>query len=228
MKVAVVQAAALLARAVADALHAPDPAVRRAAARELNRRGQRNLMRRVEGWPADSPGVANAWLVLVTTKAPQWRDPFLLWTDEPPAFGTPPAGFFYPDPQGFWQEVRRWVTALVRSAEPGAGTPDALSVSALFHLGDDPGRTAWAIRALDPAVVVFLDEAAWGAAEMDINATPYAIPDPYRAGVTYDGFWGHTPAGLVVGKSPQHPAAHQLYRAQDMDGFLRAIPNVRG
>jgi hypothetical protein len=29
---------------------------------------------------------------------------------------------------------------------------------------------------------------------------------------------------MVVGKSPQHPTTHNLYRAEDMVGFLRAAP----
>jgi hypothetical protein len=40
----------------------------------------------------------------------------------------------------------------------------------------------------------------------------------------YEGFWGATADGTVVGKAPQHPAMHNLYRAEDMDRFLASAP----
>ena len=54
------------------------------------------------------------------------------------------------------------------------------------------------------------------------------VPDPYRKGLTYEGFWGRTPDGLLVGKSPQHPAADplaRLYRetAAMTDSTLRMV-----
>jgi hypothetical protein len=139
--------------------------------------------------------------------------------------GTPHPGFFYPDPLGFWTEVRRWITLLVRSAEPTADTPDAVSVAALVHVGDQPRRAAWARQVLQPAVVLFLDEASWSAAEVEADVVPFVIPDPHRKGVVYEGCWGRTATG-VVGKSPQHPAAHLFYRAEDMEQFLRSVPSI--
>jgi hypothetical protein len=227
MKVAVLDTTPSYTPSMADDLYSADPAVRRSAARALGRRGERAALRRVADWPADSPGAVNAWVLLVTTKPPNWRAPLLLWKEEPPTFGTPHAGFFYPDPLGFWTEVRRWITVLVRSAEPSVGTPDALSVAALVHVGDQPERATWARRALQPSVVLFLDEASWSSAEVAADVTPLVIPDPHRAGVVYEGCWGRTADGVVVGKAPQHPAAHLLYRSADMEQFLRAIPFVR-
>jgi hypothetical protein len=223
MKVPVGRSGPSLALATDD-LHAPDPSVRRAAARSLGRFSRRRLLRQVEPWPSNSPGTINPWVVLITTKPPNWRDPFLMWKDDPPTFGTPHEGFFYPDPLGFWTEVRRWVTSLVRASERAASMSDALSVAAVVHAGDHAERLQWAVTALQPSVVLFLDEASWSLAGLTSDAVSHAIRDPHRPGVVYDGCWGRTPTGLVVGKAPQHPAAHLLYAAADMDSFLRAIP----
>ncbi len=51
--------------------------------------------------------------------------------------------------------------------------------------------------------------------------TPLTIPDPHRRGQVYEGWWGTTPAGTVVGKAPQHPTMHRLYRAEDLRDWLR-------
>jgi hypothetical protein len=227
MKVAVGRTGSSSTMAAADDLHALDPCVRRSAARSLGRFSRHRLLKRVEPWPSDSPGVINAWLVLVTTKPPNWRDPLLVWKDDPPTFGTPHEGFFYPDPLGFWTEVRKWVTTLVRSAEPEASMSDALSVAAVLHVGDRSERWQWALAALNPAVVLFLDEASCSLAGVVSDSVGLSIRDPHRPGVVYEGFWGRTATGLVVGKAPQHPAAHLLYAAADMESFLRAIPASR-
>ena len=29
---------------------------------------------------------------------------------------------------------------------------------------------------------------------------------------------------MIVGKSPQHPTTHNLYRAEDLNGYLRSAP----
>jgi hypothetical protein len=166
----------------------------------------------------------NPWLLLITTKPPKWRDPLMVWKDSPPTFGVPHEGFYYPDPQGFWTEVRRWVTVLVRLVEPRASTAEALAVATLLHVGDNSERAAWAVDRLGPEVTLFLDEASWAAAAIDTESTNFAIPDPHRAGVEYEGRWARSVSGKAVGKAPQHPAAHQLYRAADMDAFLRAMP----
>jgi hypothetical protein len=138
--------------------------------------------------------------------------------------GEPHHGFFYPDPLGFWAEVRRWIAILVRSADPGLSATDGASVAALVHSGEDPSRVGWLIERCRPVVVLFLDEASRVAAGVEVGPDAHHIPDPHRPGTSYDGWWSAAPDGSVVGKSPQHPASHNFYRASDMDEFLRAAP----
>jgi hypothetical protein len=181
-------------------------------------------MRAVDGWPPNSPGAANAWLLLVTSKPPTWRDPLLQWQEEPPTLGVPHQGFFYPDPLGFWTEVRRWISIIVRSSAPRLSATEALSVAALVHSGENPAWVAWATDRCRPAVTLFLDEASREAAGVEAGSDVYTIPDPHRADTVYEGWWMTDPAGRVVGKAPQHPASRNFYRAEDMDRFLRAVP----
>lgn len=97
-------------------------------------------------------------------------------------------------------------------------------MTALLHVGDEPDRLAWAQATMAPKLVLFLDEpaaAASGLAGLDTH--PVTVPDPHRAGQSYEGWWARSGA-QVVGKAPQHPAAHKLYRAADLDAFLRAAP----
>lgn len=161
---------------------------------------------------------------MVTTKPPAWRDPLVLWPEDSPTFGEPPHGFFYPDPLGFWTEVRRWATVLVRLRRPESTTPDALAVSALLHMGDDVDRLAWAREVMRPSVVLFLDEPSWRASGIDVRRHLHHVPDPHRPQQVYEGFWATDDGGTVIGKAPQHPATHNLYRTDDMDEFLRAAP----
>ena len=210
-------------RGIAD-LHSPDPAERLEAARHLGRLARRSLRRRAEGWPEHSPGALNAWLLLVTTKPPTWRDPLVLWPAGAPTLGEPHHGFFYPDPLGFWAEVRRWSTALVRRSRPAWTTSDALAVTTLLHVGDDPERLPWARALMRPHVVLFLDEPSWQGAALDVRKHRHHVPDPHRPQQVYEGFWATTGDATVVGKSPQHPAMHNLYRAEDMHRFLAAAP----
>jgi hypothetical protein len=182
------------------------------------------MLKRASPWPPHSPGALNAWLLLVTTKPPSWRDPLFVWRELPPTLGEPHEGFFYPDPLGFWTEVRHWSLVVGRLAEPGWDVGQALSVTCLLHVGDAPERLSWALDLLRPRVVLFLDEPSRAASGLTIVATPYAIADPHRPGQSYEGFWGVDSHGLVVGKSPQHPASHKLYRSTDLDGFLAAAP----
>jgi hypothetical protein len=181
-----------------DSLYSAEPKERVVAARTLGRLAKRRVMRGAEGWPELSPGAVNAWLLLVTSKAPAWRDSLVEWVERPPTLGTPHEGFFYPDPLGFWSEIRRWATLLVRLAEPSWSTPDALAVTTLIHVGDRPTRIAKAREIMRPRLVLFLD--------------------------VYEGFWAVADDGTVIGKAPQHPATHKLYRSEDMDGFLALAP----
>ncbi|MGH9281671.1 MAG: hypothetical protein ACRD0S_01905 [Acidimicrobiales bacterium] len=175
-------------------------------------------------WPACSPGTANAWLLLVTNKPPTWRDPLVLWPDDSPTTGEPAHGFFYPDPLGFWAEVRRWATVLTRLRHPNWATSDAVSVTTLLHVGQDEDRLAWARDLMQPAVILFLDEASWVASGIDVRRHLHHVPDPHRPQQVYEGFWATAGDGTVIGKSPQHPATHNLYRAEDMDRFLASAP----
>lgn len=206
-------------------LYSPDPSERRAAAQGMGRLARRSLRRRLGDWPAFSPGTVNAWLLLVTTKPPTWRDALVLWPEDPPTLGEPPQGFFYPDPLGFWTEVRRWARTVVGVRGPGWHTADALSVTTLLHLSDEPARLTWARDLMRPRVILFLDEACWRASAIVVRRPEHHhVPDPHRPGQVYEGFWGLADDGTVVGKAPQHPAAHNLYRAEDMDRFLAAVP----
>jgi hypothetical protein len=74
---------------------------------------------------------------------------------------------------------------------------------------------------------VFLDEPAWRSADLDVATTALAIPDPHRAGQLYEGWWGTTPDGSVVGKAPQHPTMHRVYRAEDVSKWLQRAPRPR-
>lgn len=147
------------------------------------------------------------------------------WREQPLTVGTPHHGFFYPDPLGFWSEVRRWAVALFASVEPAWRAEDALSITALLHLGIDPSRLARAIEVMRPRLVLFLDEPAWQSSSLTVERRDvHHIVDPHREGQVYEGFWGVTRDGVVVGKSPQHPAAHKLYRQNEIDTFLRSAP----
>jgi hypothetical protein len=182
-------------------------------------------VRHAGSWPDHSPGAVNAWLLLVTTKAPDWRDPLVVWPSGPPTIGTPHEGFFYPDPRGFWAEVRRWITELLVVRAPEFRVTEALSVSALVHTGDDPQRVARLRATCRPRVELFLDEPAWVTAAPDVPVANLAIPDPHRADQSYVGLWSERAVdGVVVGKAPQHPSAHRFYRWEDMARFLRAVP----
>ncbi len=215
-----------LFRATADeGLASADPAARLAAATALKRRAVDRWRARARGWPTLSPGSIGSWLLFVTTKPPHWRDPLLAFPEQPLSAGHPHEGWFYPDPAGFWTEVRRWATLVVRTRRPEWTGSEALAVSALVHLADDPSRLAVARDTCRPRVVLFLDEPALQSARLDLAAVSHHhLPDPHRDGQVYQGFWARDAEGTIVGKAPQHPSAHRLYRASDMDGFLRACP----
>jgi hypothetical protein len=163
-------------------------------------------------------------VVLVTTKPPDWRDPITTFSEDPPTLGDPHPGFFYPDPIGFWAEVRRWLTAIVGAADPSLDGPSALAVSALVHVGAQPDRLRAAMTTCRPEVVLFLDEPAWAASGWRVKAQPHHVPDPHRDGQVYQGFWGRRDDGVVVGKAPQHPSARRFYGWADMAGFLQSVP----
>ncbi len=163
--------------------------------------------------------------MLLASKPPTGDDPLLPWHEGTLTLGEAHLGFFYPDTLGYLAEVRRWITELVGAAAPGWRTPEALSVSALAHVGDDATAVAVVLATCRPAVVLCLDDGAWRLANLTPTRTAaHHVPDPHRPGKVYQGLWGTTADGTVIGKSPQHPAAHRFYRADDLSGFLRAIP----
>lgn len=183
------------------------------------------LAGRVDRWPENSPGSLNAWLLLVTTKAPVWRDPMMSWVERPLALGDTNESFFYPDPLGFWTEIRRWALEIFRLRHPTWGLGEALALTTLLHVGDEPTRLATATELFAPRVILFLDEASWLASGLEPGrVVAHHIQDPHRAGQVYEGFWGTLEGGVVVGKSPQHPTTHNLYRPDDMAAYLRAAP----
>jgi hypothetical protein len=201
------------------------PQERLDAARALRPKEATNL-RPVEGWPSLSPGARNAWLLLVTTKPPKWADPLVPFPQAPLSLGEPHPGFLYPDPIGFWAEVRRWCAAVVGTRVQGWDTTEAVSVSALVHLADEPGRLAVAVGATRPSVVLCLDEPAWQATALGDGARLelHHVPDPHRDGQVYQGCWGRAADGTIIGKAPQHPTMHRLYRWPDMARFLDSCP----
>ncbi len=205
-------------------LFSPRAAERLVAARSQNRRARKALEDGAADWPDNSPGSLVAWLLLATTKPPVWRDPLILWDEHPLTLGRPHPNFFYPDPLGFWAEVRRWSVELVRLEAPELAPSDALALTTLLHVGGDAARLARAMALFSPRVVLFLDEPSWTLAGLDVRRTPHYIDDPHRAKQAYEGFWGRTADGLVVGKAPQHPTTHNLYRWEDMAAFLRSAP----
>lgn len=210
-----------------DDLFAATPAARLAAARSLPRRARRKALESVVGWPTSSPGARNAWLLLVTTKPPSWRDPLLAWPDGPLTLGEPHPGFLYPDPIGFWEEVRRWSIELFRLQEPAWSTAECLALTTLVHVGAHPAALGLASSTCRPRLTVFLDEAAWQSAGLAVPSTRLSVPDPHRPGQVYEGWWGTTPDGAVVGKAPQHPTMHRLYRSADLTSWLRQAPRPR-
>jgi hypothetical protein len=114
---------------------------------------------------------------------------------------------------------------LFRLRHPSWGLAEALSLTTLLHVGDRADRLSHALQLFSPQVVLFLDEPSWAASGLQVTRpAKHFIKDPHRVGQVYEGFWGETPEGVVVGKSPQHPTTHNLYRADDMAGFLRAAP----
>ena len=206
-------------------LWSADPVERLEATRAPGRGAHKALLRRAAEWPPYSPGALNAWLLLVTTKPPTWRDPLVQWRELPLTLGEPHEGFFYPDPLGFWGEVRRWATELLRRFLPGATFAEALSLSMLVHLADEPARLDRARHLARPRLVLFLDEPAWEASAMTVaDRRSFRVPDPHRPRQEYEGFWARLEDGTTVGKSPQHPAAHRLYRPADLSEFLGAAP----
>jgi hypothetical protein len=175
-------------------------------------------------WPDHSPGAANAWLLMVTTKPPTWKDQLATWPDDPPSLGDPHPGFFYPDPLGFWAEVRRWVPIVFGAAGAAWVGADALALSALVNVGDDPSRLTWVRDRTRPRIVLFLDEASWNAARPATGElVRSSVADPHRPGQAYEGWWGRE-GDTAVGKAPQHPSTHRLYDSSGMDAYLRSLP----
>ncbi len=206
-------------------LFSPRADERLVAARKAGKRERSALAERIGEWPPNSPGSLNAWLLLVTTKAPVWRDQVLEWREQPLTLGEVNENFFYPDPLGFWTEIRRWALELFRLRNPTWGLGEALTLTTLLHVGDDAGRLAGALGRLSPRVVLFLDEPSWIASRLEVRkSVHHHIKDPHRPAQVYEGFWGLLDDGVVVGKAPQHPTTHNLYRNEDMVGFLRAAP----
>jgi hypothetical protein len=195
------------------------------AANAQGRKARAALAGRVREWPENSPGSHNAWLLLVTTKAPVWRDPMMAWVERPLTLGDTNENFFYPDPLGFWTEIRRWALELFRLRYPEWGLGEVLALTALLHVGGEPERLSTALDLFSPRVILFLDEPSWlGAGLTPHKVVTHHIKDPHRPGQVYEGFWGELEDGVIVGKAPQHPTTHNLYRSEDMVAFLKSAP----
>lgn len=206
-------------------LFSPRADERLKAAQAQGRRARTALAERIRDWPENSPGALNAWLLLVTTKAPVWRDPMIAWVERPLTLGDTNENFFYPDPLGFWTEIRRWALDLFRLRYPSWGLGEVLALTALLHVGTGSTRLQTAVDLFAPRVILFLDEPSWLASGLaPTKVVTHYIKDPHRAGQVYEGFWGELAEGVVVGKAPQHPTTHNLYRADEMATYLKAAP----
>lgn len=206
-------------------LFSPRADERLKAAQAQGRRARTALAERIRDWPENSPGALNAWLLLVTTKAPVWRDPMIAWVERPLTLGDTNENFFYPDPLGFWTEIRRWALDLFRLRYPSWGLGEVLALTTLLHVGTGSTRLQTAIDLFAPRVILFLDEPSWLASGLaPTKVVTHYIKDPHRAGQVYEGFWGELAGGVVVGKAPQHPTTHNLYRADEMATYLKAAP----
>ena len=53
----------------------------------------------------------------------------MLWEEHPLTLGEAHEGFFYPDPLGFWAEIRKWTVELLKPHAPDWGVSEALSVT---------------------------------------------------------------------------------------------------
>ena len=214
-------------RLIAADPYANDPTERLQGARDLNRRGRKTLLDRVpDDWPPYSPGSVNAWLLFVTTKPPAWQDDLVLWEERPLTVGEAHEGFFYPDPLGFWAEIRKWTVELLHLRAPDWGVNEALSVTALVHQADEPNRLHKALELCQPRTILFLDEPSWERSGLTARQVAHHINDPHRQGQVYEGFWSTGDDGVVIGKTPQHPTMHNLYREEDMLAFLRSAPSA--
>ncbi len=107
---------------VDPALFSPRADERLRAAQAVKGRARRALEHPVRDWPPNSPAAINAWLLLATTKPPTWRDNLVPWEDHPPCLGRANEGFYYPDPLGFWAEIRRWALELFQLEHPTGST----------------------------------------------------------------------------------------------------------
>jgi hypothetical protein len=101
---------------------------------------------------------------------------------------------------------------------------EALSVTTLLHQADDVGRLNAARELCQPRMMLFLDEPSWERSGLSVKQVPHYINDPHREGQVYEGFWGTGDGGVTIGKMPQHPTMHNLYREEDMLAFLRSAP----
>jgi len=100
-----------------------------------------------------------------------------------------------------------------------------LSVTALVHQADEPNRLHKALELCQPRTILFLDEPSWERSGLTARQVAHHINDPHRQGQVYEGFWSTGDDGVVIGKTPQHPTMHNLYREEDMLAFLRSAPS---
>ena len=109
-----------------------------------------------------------------------WRDPLVTWQDRPLSLGTPNQGFYYPDPMGFWAEVRKWAVELFRLRHPRWGATEALALTTLLPAASHPDRVARAVDAFEPRLVLFLDEPSWAASRASEapSRSPTTSPTP--------------------------------------------------
>ena len=209
----------------ADGLFASDPARRLEAARALRGRARKKVLARTPPWPPDSPGSCNAWLLFVTTKPPSWRDPART------------RGRSGRSPSASRTRASSTPTRSGSGTRCGAG-PSSCSGSQqpdLEHRREPVAHDPRA-RRLRPRPARGRSEPvpaahdrvprraglAVGGARGGHHAVLRARPPP--AGRCTRAGGARPPTGAVVGKSPQHPTMHRLYRAEDLTAWLRAAP----
>ena len=163
----------------ADGLYANDPARRLEAARALHGRAPKKALAAHGRLAGRLARLLQRVAALRHHEAPSWRDPLHPWVERPLTIGEPHEGFLYPDPIGFWDEVRRWAVELFRLHQPAWSTSESLSLTTPRARRRRPrAARVRAQRLCQPRMIVFLDEPAWQSAAIDVATTPFRCRTP--------------------------------------------------
>ncbi len=107
----------------------------------------------------------------------------------------------------------------------GVGSDSSLGVAALANPGLSGQGIGEILKVCQPRVILYLDqESERSSPRKATNPTPISIHNPYHLDQSYRGWWSSEPDGVILGKAPQHPAAHRLYSKDSLTTFLAALP----